>query len=33
VTIGNAMLDILFLIVVVAFFAVCVRYARGLDRI
>jgi hypothetical protein len=27
------MLDILFLLVTVAFFAVCVAYARGLDRI
>jgi hypothetical protein len=25
--------DILFLLVTVAFFAVCVAYARGLDRI
>jgi hypothetical protein len=29
----NSMTDIIFLIVTVAFFAVCVAYARGLDRI
>jgi hypothetical protein len=29
----NSMMDIIFLIVTVAFFAVCVAYARGLDRI
>jgi hypothetical protein len=29
----NSMMDIIFLSVTVAFFAVCVAYARGLDRI
>jgi hypothetical protein len=29
----NPMLDIVFLLVTVAFFAVCVVYTRGLDRI